>query len=102
MKILLSSIIIVFILTYGVVWFDTQQDRENILRVKKDSIAFEDWKCGYLCNTPIFKVYDGEKYNVLRIRYGKGFMAFKIKSKNGLTGWTILDGQYEITKLEHN
>ena len=98
MKKVILSIIIISTIIYGTVLFDITQDKENILIVKKDSVVFDDWKCGYQCKTSKFKIFEGEQYNVLRIRYGKDFMALKIESKNGLLGWAILNENYEVTK----
>lgn len=87
MKVILVSIIIILILIYTIIWFDTQQDKKNILIVKETSDVFSDWECGSNCNETIFKVFEGEEYNVQRIRCGKDFMALKIESKNGLFSW---------------
>lgn len=98
MKIVISSIIIVSTILLGTIWFDIKQDKEHVLIVNKDSTVYDDWKCGYTCNAQKFKVFEGQKYDVLRIRYGKDFMALKIESKNGLLGWAILTENYELAK----
>ncbi len=88
---------IITTIIYRAILSDVRQDKKNILIVKKDSVVFDNWECGYECNTSKFKVFKGEKYTVLRIRYGKDFMALKIESKNGISGWAILDEKFEIT-----
>ncbi|MEA3491968.1 MAG: hypothetical protein U9R27_08735 [Campylobacterota bacterium] len=96
MKKVIIAISLTAILIFCLVWLDIQNDKENILIVKKTSYAFDDWECGYRCTQTKFKVFEDERYNVERIRYGKDFMAIQIKSKNDILGWVILDESYEV------
>lgn len=100
MKKILIGIIIALTLLYLAIWLDIKQDKKNILIVKETSDVFSDWECGFKCNDSIFRVFEGEEYNVQRIRCGKDFIALKIKSKNGLFGWVILDERYKV--IERN
>lgn len=100
MKKVIIAIGLTAILIFGLIWLDIQNDKENILIVTKTSQAFDDWECGYKCTEMKFQVFENERYNVERIRYGKDFMAIQVKSKNDIFGWVILDGNYKVVSKE--
>jgi len=103
MKKVFVTIGLTTILIFLLIGLDIQNDKENILIVKKTSQAFDDWECGYSgyrCTKTKFKVFKNERYNVERIRYGKDFMAIQVKSKNDIFGWVILDGNHKVVSKE--
>ncbi len=70
---------------------DVASDRENGVEITAPVPAYTNWKCGYSdqseCSV-VFEVEVDARYDVRRIRYGKGFMAIKIQ-QGALNGWVF-------------
>ena len=70
-------------------------DRDQLLLIKEDSPVFSAWECGLSCETEqnsVFVAPAGETINILSTKYGKDFMAIKIKYQEK-EGWIIFDGR---------
>lgn len=82
---------VVLLIVLGVWRMDIISDRANSVNITKTVNAYNDWKCGYAqaresgCET-VFEVMAGSEYQVQRIRYGKDFMAIKVRHYD-TDGW---------------
>lgn len=70
---------------------DIVTDRAKIVEITAPVSAYSNWECGYSnqsgCSV-VFEVGADTEYDVQRIRYGKDFMAIKIR-QGDLTGWVF-------------
>lgn len=89
--------IVAFAISY--LWLaDILRDRENYLQVTSKVIVYSTWDCWRseygLCES-VYELEPGKRYDVYRIRFGKDFMAIKVKP-NGVTGWVVLDESIKL------
>jgi len=78
------------------IWLkDIHSDRQNIVTTLEDVSLNSVWECGLNCENEnmIGGIPAGQRMNVLRIRYGKDFMAIKVEY-NKDTGWLIYSSEY--------
>lgn len=79
---------------------DIRDDMSNVVTTLDNVDLYAKWTCGINCTKQdkITKIPIGKELNVLRIRYGKDFMAIKVEYQQD-KGWLIYDGrQLEIGK----
>jgi hypothetical protein len=99
MKIVIPTIIISCIIV-AVVWYaDVAKDKKSTLFVSATTTAYNDWECGNITESckETFKLSANTNHNVYRIRYGKDFMAIKVKNNNQ-AGWVIYGPSTKLVK----
>jgi len=91
MKLSIGLVIAFALAAMGLWLIDIASDRESAVEITARVPAYTNWECGYPdqpdCSVE-FEAYVGEKYDVRRIRYGKDFMAIKIR-KGDSSGWVF-------------
>lgn len=73
---------------------DIHSDRQNVVTTLEEISLYSIWKCGLNCGNEnkIGDIPAGQNLDVLRIRYGKDFMAVKVEY-NQEEGWLIYDSK---------
>lgn len=98
MKQIIVIVIVAFFITLGFWKADISKDQTNIVRVAGKVEAYNDWECGYSkrpdCEV-VFELNENTEHRVRRIRFGKDFMAIKVKKQNK-NGWIMLGKGIEI------
>ncbi|MNL29805.1 hypothetical protein D3C87_1515040 [compost metagenome] len=72
----------------GLFAWDIWEDRSQSVSIIQQTALYDDWEFGDRQKS-IGKVERGENLKVLRIRYGKDFMAIKVERNDGSVGWII-------------
>ena len=85
-KVTLAILIVLFAIT-GIVGFDVYHDRQNRIIVKGPVPVYSDWKSHPRDRKPEFILNSDTGVKIKRIRYGKSYMAVRIESQNGQSGW---------------
>lgn len=94
-----TAIAICFLIATAIWQTDVSKDKSHLVKVSAHTYVYQDWDCGYL-NGTCESVYQFNAESVLqvhRIRYGKDFMAVKVKTNN-ISGWVMLHDGAEIYK----
>ncbi|GAA4903150.1 hypothetical protein GCM10023333_41640 [Ferrimonas pelagia] len=70
---------------------DVVSDRKHVVAVEVDTAMYESFSCidatGGLC-AAVREIPPGDGYKVLRIRYGKDYMAIKVQA-DLTSGWIL-------------
>lgn len=88
------AVAVAFVLALFSLWqADLASDKDKQIKVTENVVsAHNGWECGY-SNRPdcsvVFELTANMVLDVHRIRYGKDFMAIKVKL-NSIYGWVIL------------
>jgi hypothetical protein len=89
--ILITIIIVIIIAVPLGIWLrDIHSVRQQVVTTLQKVAFYTDWKCGLKCGEKnnICEIPSGIRLKVLRIRYGKAYMAIRVKY-NRETGWFI-------------
>jgi hypothetical protein len=100
---LVITIIIAIIIAVplGIWLMDIHSDRQQVVTTLQKVDFYSDWKCGLKCGekNKIGEIPSGMRPKVLRIRYGKDYMAIKVKY-NRERGWLIYSSdELELTNI---
>ncbi len=86
--------LVIFLIVALAAWFawDVQSDRNKSIKIIKAVPLYGNWEPlnGQQSNT---NVMPGENLKVVRIRYGKDYMAIKIEREDGSNGWIIYQNE---------
>jgi hypothetical protein len=96
--IVITIILIIIAIPLGIWLRDIHIDRQQLVNTLQSVAFYTDWKCGQKCgeqNKKIGEIPSGIRLKVLRIRYGKDYMAIKVQY-NRKKGWFI----YNSNELE--
>jgi hypothetical protein len=89
--IVITIILVIIAISLGIWLRDIYIDRQQVVNTLQRVAFYTDWKCGLKCeeqNKKIGEIPSGIQLNVLRIRYGKDYMAIKVQY-NHKKGWLI-------------
>lgn len=76
------------------VLLDVRNDRRNEITVRVATPLYAELPTsGHPAEEVVGIVAAGAQPRVLRIRYGKDFMAIQVELANGQRGWIVLDGR---------
>jgi hypothetical protein len=95
--IVITIILIIIAISLGIWLRDIYIDRQQVVNTLQSVAFYTDWKCGLKCGEKnrIGEIPSGMRFKVLRIRYGKDYMAIKVQY-NRKKGWLI----YSSDELE--
>jgi hypothetical protein len=80
---------------------DVLADRSYSLIVVSDAPLLELGPHEYpLVNHTVAVLHPGEKIQVLRLRYGKDFQAFRVETGAGLQGWVVVGNGVVVKRGE--
>ena len=86
--ILISVVAILLIMIGGLVGYDIYKDRQNIVVTEESVPAYADWEpYPTKLQKPVFTLPPQAILNVKRIRYGKDYMAVRVETQEGQSGW---------------
>jgi len=95
----LSKVIFVFVIVAlipTVLWVkDVLNDRKSKVDVFGEISAFENWNY-YSPGKSLFYIAPSEKVAVLRVRYGKDFMAAKVANGKDKEGWIFFNAEKAV------
>jgi hypothetical protein len=101
-KTLVILIVVVAIPSLGIAGFigyDILQDRQHILVTEGPVPAYPDWERYPPSGMkPGFVIPPDTTLRVKRIRYGKDYMAVRVQSEKGETGWVFYGSGFKIKK----
>ncbi|MBN1254319.1 MAG: hypothetical protein JXA50_03515 [Deltaproteobacteria bacterium] len=95
--VIIIIISIVIAISVGIWLMDIHSDSQQVVTTLQKVAFYSDWKCGLKCGekNKIGEIPSGARLKVLRIRYGKDYMAIKV-IYNREKGWLI----YSSDELE--
>jgi hypothetical protein len=90
--ILITIIIVAVIIAVSLrIWIiDIYSDRQYMVATLQNVALYTDWKCGLRCGekNKAGEIPSGTRLKVLRIRYGKDYMAIRVEYNRNI-GWLI-------------
>ena len=90
-KKIIGLLVLVILALSGWFFWDVQSDKSKSIKITKALPLYDNWEPlnGQQSNS---NVMPGENLKVVRIRYGKDYMAIKVERENGSNGWVIYQG----------
>jgi hypothetical protein len=88
LKKLLNVTLAVIVVAVGWFLWDIVKDRNKTINILKVIPLYKEWE-PLNGQEVVSSAEPGEKLKVLRIRYGKDYMAIKVGKENGLIGWAF-------------
>ena len=94
----ISVVSILLTIIGGLFGYDIYKDRQNVVVTEELVPAYADWEpYPTKLQKPVFTVPPQAIMNVKRIRYGKDYMAVRVETQEGESGW-IFSGFSFTTK----
>ena len=69
--------------------YDIMEDRNHKIIIKAKINVYSEWEPYPRNEQPLFTITTNDTAEIKRIRYGKDYMAIKIKTANGKYGWVF-------------
>jgi hypothetical protein len=88
LKKLLVVILAVIVAFVGWYLWDIVKDRSKTIKVIRTIPLYKEWE-PFTGQGTMSSAEPGEKLKVLRIRYGKDYMAIKVEKENEAVGWAF-------------
>lgn len=98
MKLVIGVLLVVVFILVVFWWADVSSDQGYLVEITERTAVYGRWDCGYKLQVgceKLFYIAPVKIFKVERIRYGKDFMAVKIKQGEKV-GWIMFGGGVEV------
>lgn len=84
----------------GAMLYDRHEDRLFRISIKGDTpVMAKPYPAGALSDNQIVEVaHPGDVVHVMRVRYGKGYLAFKVRLADGMKGYLISGSSFSYSR----
>jgi len=98
-KIVIGIAVAISLVAVGLVLSDIAADRTLRVAVTGSVPMYADWESAPgRASAAIARVGPAENLSVLRVRYGKDFMAIRVRRADGVDGWILGDDAVQVSK----
>ena len=94
----LIGLLVIVVLVAGPIAFDMYKDRQNSIVIKGPVSVYDNWEPYPKDQKEKFILTVGDAVTVKRIRYGKDYMAIRVETHDGKSGWVVPDENCLLNK----